>query len=361
MGIFAPGGAQLSALRLSTALRARGIESRFYAGDLTAEGAALAREHGFEVEGFGEELGLQWEPSRDFAAWLAPRLRGADLVHAHMFGAWWAAAQVMATEQPLVASEHNVLTWPGNHHAREMRAALGRVDLMFAHGPAARAYLRALGCPPERLLHGESAIAGTDAVPLPGLPRPRVVQTARLSPDKGADLLVEALARMEDPPPAFILGEGPLRPGLEARIRELGLEAVVRFPGWQREPARWVAGASVLAVPSREEAWSQSAVTAMGLGVPVVGFAVEALPEVLGGGRGILVAPGDPEALAAALADVLAGRRRPDLEAARRYAARFTPERVAARYAERYEALTCGAGARWTTFVAITSSSSSGP
>jgi glycosyltransferase involved in cell wall biosynthesis len=58
----------------------------------------------------------------------------------------------------------------------------------------------------------------------------------------------------------------------------------------------------------------------MALGTPVVGTAVEGLPDVLGGDRGILVPPEDPDALAAALADVVAGRRRPDLEAARRYA-----------------------------------------
>jgi glycosyltransferase involved in cell wall biosynthesis len=77
----------------------------------------------------------------------------------------------------------------------------------------------------------------------------------------------------------------------------------------------------------------------MGLGVPVVAFAVEGLPQLLGEGRGVLVEPGDVEALARAVEDVLAGRRRPDLEAGRRYAARFTPERVAPVYAAAYAEL----------------------
>jgi len=71
----------------------------------------------------------------------------------------------------------------------------------------------------------------------------------------------------------------------------------------------------------------------------VVGSAVEALPEVLGDGRGILVAPEDPDALAQALAGVLAGRLRPDLDAARRYATRFQPARVARRYLRHYRAV----------------------
>jgi len=339
IGILEPGGAQLSAFRLTNALRPHGVQTTFLAGDASPEGIALAREHGIEVEAFARRAGLQWEPSDAFAAWLEPRIASADLVHAHMFGAWWAAAQELPSGIPLVASEHNTLTWPRRAHAREMREALGRVDLAFAHGPAAAAYLRALGMPGDRLEPGESAIAGCDALPLPELPVPRIVMTARFAPDKGPDVLVEALGVMPDPPPTFLVGAGRLEGALRERVRALGLEDRVAFPGWQDEPGRWVAGASVLAVPSREEAWSQSAVLGMALGVPVVGSAVEALPEVLGEGRGILVPPEDPAALAAALGDVLARRRVPDLAGARAYASRFTPERVAARYLAHYEAL----------------------
>ena len=362
IGILEPGGAQLSAFRLTNALRAHDIETvAFLAGDSSPEGHALARAHGIEVEAYGGLLGLQWEPSEPFAAWLAPRLANVDLVHAHMFGAWWAAAQVLDPAVPLVASEHNTLTWPRAHHAREMRAALPRVDRLFAHGPAATAYLRALGLPPERLLAGESAIGDANGEPLPGLPVPRIVMTARLAPDKAPDVLVEALGHMADPAPTFILGSGRMLPDLERRVAELGLADRVHFPGWQNEPERWIAGASVLVVPSREEAWSQTAVLGLALGTPVVGTAVEGLPAVLGDGRGILVPPKDPAALAAALEDVLAGRQRPDPAPGRAYAARFTPERVAVRYAECYRALVSGAASRWTTLAAVTSSSSSGP
>jgi len=48
-------------------------------------------------------------------------------------------------------------------------------------------------------------------------------------------------------------------------------------PGMVLEPGRYIAGASVHAVPSRQESWSQSAVLALGLGVPVVGTAVDGL------------------------------------------------------------------------------------
>jgi glycosyltransferase involved in cell wall biosynthesis len=339
IGILDPGGAQLSAFRLSRALARHGVETRLLAGDASPAGHAQAREHGFEVEAVGGMDGLQWTPSPSFAEWLAPRIAGADLVHAHMFGAWWAAAQVIADDVPLVASEHNTLTWPGRPHAAAMRRTLPRVDRFFAHGPAALAYVRALGMDPRRLVAGTSSIAGTGVRALAGLPVPRIVQASRLAPDKGPDVLVDALALLEDAPPAYIVGDGRMRPELEARVRALGIGDRVTFPGWQHTPGRWVAGASVYVVPSREEAFSQSAVLAMALGVPVVGTAVEALPEVLGDGRGILVAPEDPEALAQAIAGVLAGRLRPDLDAARRYAARFQPARVARAYLRHYRAV----------------------
>jgi glycosyltransferase involved in cell wall biosynthesis len=360
MAKLEPGGAQLSAIRLTRTLERNGIACRFIAGDATPAGLRLAREHRIEVESFADGLGLQWTPSRAFAAWLVPRLRGADLVHAHMFGAWWAAAQVLANDVPLVASEHNAFAWPGPPHAREARDALSRVDRFFAHGPAPGAYVRALGLPLERLAVGLSPVQGFSSRSRADLPTPRIVFAGRLAPDKGADLLLEALGRMAGPPPAYLLGTGVLEPALRERAAALGIGDVVHLPGWQRRPGRWIAGAAALVVPSREESWSQSAVLAMGLGVPVVAFAVEALPDVLGSGRGVLVPPGDVDALARAIEDVLAGRRRPDLDAGRRFAAQFTPARVAPRYAAAYEELVGRARARRTSVLTARASASPG-
>jgi glycosyltransferase involved in cell wall biosynthesis len=338
-----PGGAQLGAFRLSAALSGHGIHSRLVAGDATAEGLALARDHGFEVECFasgGAGPDLQWTPSEAFASWLEPRIAGADLVHAHMFGGWWAAARALPDGVPLAASEHNALSWPGPAREDAARLALERVDRFYAHGPTARAQIAALGYPPQRLAIGRGTIPAERSGPLPGLRSPRVVFAGRLAPDKGPDLLVEALALLARPPAAYLLGAGGMRDALERRARELGVADAVCLPGWQADPGGWIAGAGVFAAPSRQDAWSQSVVLAMALGTPVVAAAVEGLPDVLAHGRGVLVAPEDPEALAAAIADVLAGRRRPDRAAARVYAEQFTPERVALDYAADYRALT---------------------
>ena len=137
---------------------------------------------------------------------------------------------------------------------------------------------------------------------------------------------------------AYLIGEGPMRGLLTRLVAARGLDAVVHLPGWSFEPARYIAGASVHVVPSREESWSQSAVLALGLGVPVVGTAVDGLAHTLGDGRGILVTPQDPNALAAALTLVLAGER-PDPLPGQAYARQFTPTAAAAIYARAYHQL----------------------
>jgi glycosyltransferase involved in cell wall biosynthesis len=95
-------------------------------------------------------------------------------------------------------------------------------------------------------------------------------------------------------------------------------------------------------VPSREEAWSQSAVLGLGLGVPVVGFAVDGLVDTLADARGVLVHPNDPNQLASAIGDALAGRGVVDRAAAIRYARQFTPSRVASYYFDEYSKLIAG-------------------
>jgi glycosyltransferase involved in cell wall biosynthesis len=333
-----PGGAQLSMLRVMSELRAHGIASALYCGWATPAGIELARRHGTEPEVWGDGGNLQWVAEPRFAAWLGPRLAAADLVHAHMFGAWWAAAHAVRAGTPLVASEHNQYLWPGRPRSDEMREALGRVDVFFAHGPSARATVIAHGLALERVREGISPVVGTQARPAPGLPSPRIVFAGRLDPDKGPDILVEALGLLRDPTSTLILGDGRLRGPLQRRVRELGLAKRVSFPGWVGDPGPYIAGATVLAIPSRDEAFSQTAIIGLAHGVPVIGTEVDGFPATLGGGRGILVPPEDPQALAAALERVLHDdlqRPRPLLSLSQRYA----PARVAAIYESTYRGL----------------------
>src|SRR3954462_6336949 len=120
-----PGGAQLGVLRITAALRRHGITTRVVAGYATREGRRLFAAAGVAPEVWPDgDAGLQYEPRSKFARWLAPRLEDADLVHAHMFGAWWAAAHAVGPGVPLVASEHNALRWPADPRGAQMQSAL---------------------------------------------------------------------------------------------------------------------------------------------------------------------------------------------------------------------------------------------
>jgi glycosyltransferase involved in cell wall biosynthesis len=340
IGVLEPGGAQLSMLRLARAQATLGVETRLLAGDATPQGVALAEQFGFEpdVLQMHTEIGhsrRQWTPDPTFARWLGERMGGVDLVHAHMFGAWWAATRSAPQAVPVVASEHNGLTWPLGDFAHSAALAGSRVDRFFAHGPTTRADIASLGGEAARLLAGKSAIS-SHTTPRPGLASPRLTFTGRLREDKGPDLLVHALASMHDPPATYVVGDGPMSRSLRRLVDRLGLRPVVQLTGWSYEPARYVAGAAVHVVPSREEAWSQSAVTALALGVPVVACRVDGLPTTLADRRGVLVSP-SPEGLAAGIQTVLDGAADIDAAEGRRYSSSFHPAQIASEYFAVYQ------------------------
>jgi glycosyltransferase involved in cell wall biosynthesis len=346
LGKLEPGGAQLAILRLSRELERRhGVRTRLFVGDATHNGIRLAQRYGVQTIAFRTgsavhpERNLQWEQSRRFAAWLTDKLGGADLVHAHMVGAWWAVAQVIDPWTRFVATEHNEVNWT----ARRIRSLLltaRRIDRFYAMGPAACQFAIKAGVRTGVIRPARSPVAGLSAPPRDGLRTPRLTFAGRFCEDKGPDVLVEAISRLDRRDlTAYLLGDGPLRSRLIERIRERGLSDRVFMPGWVDRPWTYVAGGAVHVVPSREEAWSQSAVLGLGLGVAVIGTHVDGLADTLSQSRGVTVAPDDPVALSEAISDTLAGRSRIDRAGAIRYARQFTTARVADFYFAEYQAM----------------------
>jgi glycosyltransferase involved in cell wall biosynthesis len=260
-----------------------------------------------------------------------------------MVGAWWAAAQAVGVTTPVVATEHNQVNWPAGR-IRSLRSAAGRIDRFYAMGPAASRFAAQAGVRAEALRPARSPIAGLQGRPTAQLRSPRSTFAGRFCPDKGPDLLIEAIALLGRPDLAcYLLGDGPLLAGIADRVERSNLSAQVFLPGWVDRPWTYIAGSSVHVVPSREEAWSQSAVLALGLGVPVVGTRVDGLAETLAHSRGVLVPPEDPVALSRALAETLTGRPPIDRLAGRRYARHFSCAKVADFYLTEYEGIRSGA------------------
>ena len=151
----------------------------------------------------------------------------------------------------------------------------------------------------------------------------------RLVPKKGFDVLLQALASLADAGvavTAVIAGEGELHDALVARARALGLAERVRLPGalTQSEVRALLRDSHVLAVPcvpaddGNIDGLPTVVLEAMACGTPVVATDVTGMPEVVRDGEtGILLPPGEPEALARALRDLACGLVATDRLAAR--------------------------------------------
>jgi glycosyltransferase involved in cell wall biosynthesis len=155
--------------------------------------------------------------------------------------------------------------------------------------------------------------------------RPVVLAVGRLAAQKDFGTLLEAAAHWRDlaPVPLLVIaGDGPLAADLRARAASLGIDAT--FLGHRDDVADLLAAATVFVLPSRWEGQPLVLQEALRAGAAIVASRVGGIPDVVGSDAAVLVAPGDAQALAAAvrrvLADVsLAGRLR--AAAARRGAA----------------------------------------
>jgi glycosyltransferase involved in cell wall biosynthesis len=141
-----------------------------------------------------------------------------------------------------------------------------------------------------------------------------------------------------------MVGAGPLRAALEARVAELGLTGRMEFLGFRADAAALMATMDIVAVPSLFEPFGIVAVEAMAQARPVVASAVGGLTETVQDGvTGRLVPPGNPQRLAEALRDLVrssATRLQMGLAARQRALDLFSPERTIAAYSRIYAELT---------------------
>lgn len=254
------------------------------------------------------------------------RLRGTGIAHVARVGGFYDAghyahADLCVTNTRALA-DHLVR---GGIPAERIEVIGNFADPPRAVPEAERAALRrALGIAPETFV---------------------IVAVARLHPVKGLDILLDGVARLCARRPGagvvtVLVGDGPAGDALRRQAGALGLE--VRFAGWQRDTAPYLALADVVAGPSRMEGFGGFVLDAWLAGRPVVASRSAGPAELIEDGvTGRLVAVGDAAALAGALAEVM-----DDPAAAQGMAAagavaagRFGAARIVAEYRALYDRL----------------------
>ncbi len=246
------------------------------------------------------------------AAWLEARRFRPDVIHAH----WWVPAGVAGAlvgrrlDIPLVVTLHgtDLVLARGRALRRLARWVVGEAAVVGAVSEALRADSAAqLGVAAGDLavLRMPLRIPRQEVAPPPPPPPLRILAVGRLVPEKGFDVLVDAVERLLADGVDVqldIIGDGPDLERLAARV--VGVEGRVRLLRARphHEVIERLGDAHALVVPSLREGLGLVALEALAVGRPVVASAVGGLPEaVRHEADGILVPPADPGALAEAL------------------------------------------------------------
>ncbi len=293
------GGAETFFVRLCGALAAAGEEVLAVIRRDAKRSAALRRAGLVPIElGFGGPLDLLTRPRlRRALARFAPRVAMAWMNRAARFtppGPWLRVGRLggyydlryYAGFDHLVGNTQGIVEWiaqQGWPRSRVHHLPNFAPDLAGAT-PADRT---ALGVPHDSFL---------------------VLAMGRLHPNKGFDVLIEALAHLPHVIVA-IAGEGPERPALEALARRRGVADRVRLLGWRDDQAALLAACDLFVCPSRHEPLGNVVLEAWSAARPVVAACSPGPAELIAHGRNGLLAPVDePRALAELIETVRADR-----------------------------------------------------
>lgn len=281
------------------------------------------------------------------------RRHGVDLVHTHhVLDRLYAGLAARTVGLPVVTTLHN--TTPPTRPVRGLRRRLGlsstgalgdrwtrrSADRFVAVSEAVlQVQVGFLGIPEDRstVIHPGVDVDAFGRPPKPeesralraelGLGKgPVLLHVGRLHEQKGQEHLIEAMPRVLSRHPSTVLlvaGEGRERARLETRSRRLAVDSAVRLLGRRADVPALLSLADLFVFPSvHKEGLPVAVVEASAAGVPVVAARTGPLEEAIEDGiTGVLVSPGDPESLAAAIGRLLddperrrsmggAGRRR---------------------------------------------------
>jgi len=243
-----------------------------------------------------------------------------DILHTHMFYAsWYGRLAGLCVRVPLmIATDHGRGLWKKPWDIAFERFANRYTALRIAVSQDVAEILRTReGVPEDKLLvipngvdveRFQAGRSGRESVRNQlGLPDGAVVvgTVARLVEPKALHILIKAVAQVSKAVPQVrlvIVGDGPLRGDLESAAADEGIGDRVLFAGLRSDIPEVLAAFDIFALSSISEGLPVSLLEAMAAGKPIVATMVGGIPEAVTDRReGLLVEPGDPEALAGAI------------------------------------------------------------
>lgn len=245
-------------------------------------------------------------------------LRGLPdaVVHTHGYRAdvvgGWAARRAGV---PAVATVHGYTGggWRNRLNERVQALALRRADAVVAVSRPLVERLRRAGVRAAAIHLVRNGLAPVDA-PLAraearaalGIPADALVAgwVGRLSPEKGADVAIEALASAPSAWRLAVIGDGPQGAPLRERAAALGVAERVRWLGLVPAAARYLAAFDAFVLSSRTEGTPIALLEAMAMSIPVVATRVGGVPDVMEASEGLLVDSEHPRAIGDALAAI---------------------------------------------------------
>jgi sugar transferase (PEP-CTERM/EpsH1 system associated) len=351
----------ISLMRSTDPARYHSILYTLGGGGVLSTGLAQA---GFRVRSFTKAPGLDYALLVRMARML--RADRVDIVHCHNYsplvygaisgraarvagvvytahGAKTSGRRATRTFQRLRLVDEVVFV---SDDARRVALAAGAVRDRRVHtivnGVDTRAYAR--GSDVRRRVRAEFSMP--DDAPVVGI-------IARLTPAKDHVNLFDAFRRVRDAHAdarLLLVGDGELRAELERAVHERGLASAVVFAGRRDDVADVLSALDIFVLSSATEGLAVTLLEAMAAGLPVVATRVGGNPEVVvDGDTGRLVPPRDPEALAAAIGELLTDRARAARmgeRGAERARGRFGIDAMVNSYLALYDAL-AARRARW--------------
>lgn len=307
--------------------------------------------------------------------WLIRHRRGYDVVHCHQS---YAPALIgglakLLLRKPVIVKVSTADVFSERKELERLplfplrRFLLRRMDRLIAVNPSALDEFGDLGIPPQRMIHIPNGVpVPTQPAYLPevnaaarkrlGLPDGKLaVFVGRLSSEKNLHVLLASwpivLRRYPDAT-LVLVGDGGTFRNVEASLREqvrgLGLEDRIRFAGRVSDVTDFLLAAEAFVLPSKTEGMSNALLEAMAHGLPAIATRVPGNARLIRHEEnGLLVEPGDPRALAAAIVrifDTPADAQRMARAARQTVSERFTIHQVGQAYLEVYAQLLTKAG-----------------